>query len=150
MTKAVIIVGVDHIYQYKSKWFAGEIEKFESYLESVIKQYNIDLLAEEFSKELVVRNDSKFSTLEIVAGRTKKRHIFCDPDEQTQIKLGIKGDKDGREKIWLKKILEEKEDVVLFICGRDHVNTFVDKIENEGHEVHVLKSDWGEDFELKS
>lgn len=142
----VFLVGVNHCIQwsnsaYSPKW-QQEIRKFAEYLKNQCQQLGIQLLAEEFSEEALRSSNATNCTVRDVATEVGLLHLFCDPDSNERDKLNVKT-LDQREMVWLDRLLLAKKDIVLFVCGDDHVDTFSCKLMDSGFQVQVLSRHWG-------
>ncbi len=151
--KIAHLVGVDHRIQYTNpscgpEW-TTEIRKFQDYLVSEATRLKVDLLAEEFSEELVRRNCASGCTVRDAASRAQKPHIFCDPDLAERKTAQISND-DQREQEWLARIQRAGAQRPLMVCGDDHIEAFGEHLRTAGFEVSVLSRNWGRGWELKN
>jgi hypothetical protein len=148
---AAFLVGVDHRIQYTNlacgpEWLL-EIKTFKLYLKNQAADLNVDLLAEEFNEELVAKNSATKSTVRDAANQSGCRHLFCDPNRAERKEKRIDSN-DQREMFWLERITASNARRVLFVCGNDHVNTFTEKLRNEGFDVSVLTCGWGRNWKF--
>ena len=146
------LIGVDHRIQYTNascgpEWKA-DIKALEDYLADKAVELNVDLLAEEFNEEYLVRNHSTGCTVRDAAGRVEKQHIFCEPDaaEREAKKLNTP---DLRESFWLDRLLKSGASSLLFVCGDDHLKSFSKKLNAAGFETTILSENWGNDWMIK-
>jgi hypothetical protein len=147
------LVSADHRIQYTNpscgpEW-AADICKFEDYLVSEATRLKVDLLAEEFSEELVRRNCASGCTVRDAASRAKKPHLFCDPDLAERERAQISND-DLREQEWLARIQRARAHRPLMVCGDNHIESFGKHLRTAGFEVSVLSRNWGHSWELKN
>lgn len=157
MEKIAYIVGVDHRIQWdrsSNPAWLSTLKGFEHYIKAEIQKLNIDLLAEEFSRQSVKMNRCKGekSILEEIAERTKIKHLFCDPDSEERKSLGIpsegKEKEEMREMEWLKRLENNAHERILFVCGNDHVESFKEKLIGKGCQVEILKTGFGKGWEI--
>ena len=134
-------------------------------------KYEFALIAEELSEEAMQRCGVKESIGQKVAQEFGIEHRFCDPTSEERESLGIPSEAELKERLGLGRLLndaelrrldEEKEkywpirerfwldrirnalgQVVLFICGDSHVDSFRRLLQSEGVEVKVLSRHWG-------
>jgi len=142
------LIGVDHRIQYTNascgpEWRA-DIKALEDYLADKALELNVDLLAEEFNEEYLVRDRATGCTVRDAAGRVEKQHIFCEPDaaEREAKKLNTP---DLRESFWLDRLLKLGASSLLFVCGNDHLKSFSKKLNAAGFETTILSENWGND-----
>lgn len=140
------LIGVDHRIQYTNascvaEWRA-DIKALEDYLADKAVELNVDLLAEEFNEEYIVRNHATGCTVRDAAGRVEKQHVFCEPDdaEREAKKLNTP---DLRESFWLVRLLKSGASSILFVCGDDHLTSFSNKLNAAGFETTILSENWG-------
>jgi hypothetical protein len=151
--KTAHLVGVDHRIQYTNatcgaEWTA-DIRKFEDYLVDEATRLNVDLLAEEFSEELVHRNSASGCTVRDAAYRAQKPHLFCDPDGAERTKARISNDNE-REQEWLARIEHTSARRPLIVCGNIHVEPFGNRLRAAGFLVTVLSRNWGSNWMFKN
>ena len=146
------LIGVVHRIQYTNascglEWRA-DIKALEDYLADKALELNVDLLAEEFNEEYLVRNHATGCTVRDAAGRVEKQHIFCEPDaaEREAKKLNTP---DLRESFWLDHLLKSGASSLLFVCGDDHLKSFSKKLNAAGFETTILSENWGNDWMIK-
>jgi hypothetical protein len=82
----IYLLGVDHRVQHNRD--LSLTKSFVEYLETVAKELNILLLAEEFSAESVFSNNVPTSTVQDVAKKLDIEHKFCDLDTKERRKIG--------------------------------------------------------------
>jgi len=150
----VYLVGVEHL---KTQWIdeyesnARFVSLFINSLRQDVKKFKVEVIADELNEdELAGYNVSKSSSSGyIVAREYQIEHIFCDPNLREREDLSIpappytseqnrKSDFQKRERFWLDKIIYLKEKPVVFICGRNHVESFRHLLEANGFWVTVL------------
>lgn len=141
----VFIVGVDHIIQHNGfSWAAklSAIKVFSEYLEKIAQDFDVTVIAEEFSEESLRINHVPMSTAQIVAKRINLKHLFCDPNREERKALGISND-DDRERIWVERLRDVINETILFICGDRHLVSFKDKLLSEGVAIEIISQGWG-------
>jgi hypothetical protein len=149
----VFIVGVDHRIQYLNadcgpEW-TGDIKQFQRYLIAQGRERDIDLLAEEFSRERVSANHAGASTVEGAAGQLGVAHLFCDPDRHEREAQGI-ARSDQREAFWFERLRDSAHMRILFVCGDDHVDSFGQLLSENGLTAEVLSQWWGRGWQLRN
>jgi len=147
--KTAHLVGVDHRIQYTNascgpEWTV-DLRKFEDYLVGEATRLNVDLLAEEFSEELVRRNAASGCTVRDAARRAKKSHLFCDPDRSEREAAHI-SNYDQREEEWLARITRSGALQPLVVCGNVHVESFANRLRTAGFKVTILSCNWGSNW----
>ncbi|HUT22673.1 MAG TPA: hypothetical protein VMX18_04780 [Candidatus Bipolaricaulota bacterium] len=83
------LIGVDHKYQHISTLNAP----FEKTIKNLVKQYQIQVLAEEFNQESL-SDGEKESTCqkivnELINNGTDIKHLFCEMDKQERQRIGM-------------------------------------------------------------
>jgi hypothetical protein len=150
----IYLVGVEHL---KTQWIdeygtnTGFVSLFINSLKEDVKELKVEIIAEELSEDVLARyNVSKLSSSAYqIAREYKIEHIFCDPTLSEREDLSIpappytseenrKTDFQKRERFWLNKIIYLEDKPVVFICGRNHVESFGHLLEGNGFRVTVL------------
>lgn len=142
------LIGVDHIIQhggFLDKRKKAALEEFRIYLCEVTSKYGIDLIAEEFSEYLLVRNNTDFCTCREAAHHLDIEHRFCDPDPNERIDLSI-GTIEQREKEWLRRLDNASRKNVLFVCGSSHLDSFYNLLKENDIQSIILSDRWGYDY----
>jgi len=151
----IYLVGVDHL---KTQWIdeyesnAHFVSLFINSLRQAVKKFKVEIIAEELNEdELAGYNVSKSSSSGyLIARECEIEHIFCDPNLREREDLSIpappctseqnrKSDFQKRERFWLNKIIHLKDKAAVFICGRNHVESFRQLLEGNGFKVTVLR-----------
>lgn len=151
----IYLVGVEHL---KTQWIdeyesnAHFVDLFINSLRQDVKKFKVAIIAEELNEdELAGYNVSKSSSSAYqIARECEIGHIFCDPNLKEREDLSIpappytseqnrKSDFQKREHFWLKKIIHLKDKPDVFICGRNHVESFRRLLEGNGFRVTVLR-----------
>ena len=162
-SKQAVLVGVDHTAQWNKD--SPESKILKDKLIEIVRNHNIDLIAEEFSEEALAGNKVKKTVCQDVAGVFGINHKLCDFDSQERKKhgiplrnevknqLNIKGLVLGnsqedklieaelrkydpiREKGWFNKIENEVAQNLVFVCGSSHLKGFRSILINNGYEV---------------
>ena len=102
---------------------------FKAHVLEVIDNFNISILAEEFSEEAKTKWGVSETTLEQFGKAKGIEHRFCDPTPFEREENGIEqSDSDEREQFWLSRIQDCKNKNVLFVCGDDHFESFGKKL----------------------
>lgn len=101
------------------------------------------LLAEEFNEDALKISRASESTVRGIAKQLGIRHLFCDPTSAQRKELGIGKDIDLRENYWLACLNEHRTENILFVCGAGHLETFGNKLIQDGYQVQVLSEQFG-------
>lgn len=147
--KVAAVVGVDHRIQYTNadcgpEW-TSDIRAFEDYLVDQASSHDVDLLAEEFSEEAVRKNNATTSPVQEAARRAHKPHLFMDPDTVERDAAGITTGAQ-RESEWLQRLRLANVTRLLIVCGDDHVDSFAQRLDEDGFRTTVLSRGWGYDW----
>ena len=124
------------------------------------------ILAEELNQQALEEVGKNTSVLQLVAKGLAIQHMFCDPDRGERVKLGIKSENEiritafpkrlseavvkkleaesikRREQEWLRRLVEAKSKNILFICGANHISTFVQLALGAGFKCRVAHANW--------
>ncbi len=88
------ILGVDHSFQ---SYYSNT---FHDYIYSIIKDYDIKLLGEEYSTEARdMFHPQEESQLKQISQQTTVKHLYCDPTEEERELLGIESETQVRERL---------------------------------------------------
>lgn len=79
----IYILGTSHDYQWKYS------STFNDQILTIISQYKIKCIAEEFSLEACEINNIRNSILFEIASEMKLKHLYCDPNPEERKLLGI-------------------------------------------------------------
>lgn len=165
----VYLIGIRHEFQHNGHGSVDGISrgKFTSYLENMIKEYGVSLVAEEFNEEALQKSNATSSTAKCVADKLSIKHLFCDPNTKERKVIGIPSCdeiKKGlgftkpclshdevkildaekkkyfpqRESFWFEKIKKHLNEVIIFLCGSDHINSFESLLINQGYTPDIL------------
>lgn len=139
---------------------------FTKMLRELTVAHGIRLLAEELNQQALEEVDKNTSVVQAIAAELSIPHLFCDPDRQERYDLGIKTENDirisafpktlpedvvqtlcaeswrRRELEWLRRLDAVKSKVVLFVCGANHVPTFVPMALAQGIAIKVAHTAW--------
>ena len=127
------LIGVNHIQQHEStrhnlsKLVRDKREVFKSHVLKTIENFEIAILAEEFSEDAKKKWGVTESTLEQVGKAKGIKYRPCDPDSREKEAHGIDDD-EKREQFWLSRIQDCRNKNVLFVCGDDHFKSFSKKL----------------------
>ena len=142
-------------------------ENFISYLENMIKEHKASLIAEEFSEEALQKSNATISAAKCVANKLNIKHLFCDPNTKEreiigipscdEIKKGLAFTKPylnhgevkildaekkkyfpQRENFWFEKIEKHLNEVIIFLCGSDHIKSFESLLIDRGYTPEIL------------
>ena len=84
-----------------------------------------------------------------VSSKAGVQHLFCDPTTQERQTSGISTDSQ-REQFWLDRLTSTCHDKIIYICGEDHLKSFLGKLRVAGHDPTILSSGWGKGWEVIS
>jgi len=106
----IYIIGVDHLIQYKNSIVPDIIYKqFIDFIEEQIRDYRIDLIAEEFNYEALKHvYHSDQATVKAIAQGNGIEHRYCDPGLKERKKLGIPFFADIKDMVRKKHNISEK------------------------------------------
>lgn len=87
----IFIIGVNHEIQYMYNSISVSTEKFQEYLKTKAINRNVTLIAEELSKEAIIRRQKATDSVARVVASSldSTNHQFCDPDSETRESMGI-------------------------------------------------------------
>jgi hypothetical protein len=148
----IYLVGVEHL---KTQWedeYGSNIRFVSLFINSLkedVKKLKVKIIAEELSEDTLARYNVSKSTAQEIARDCQIEHIFCDPTLRERENLGIpvppytseenrKSDFRKREQFWLNKIIHLKDEKVVFMCGKNHIESFEHLLEENGFRVTVL------------
>lgn len=163
----VFIFGTTHQYQWRDPQLSERKHAdFNTQINSIVTSYNIQIIAEECSKEALKEKGVSESTLHVISEQHQIDHAYCDPNSNLRSELGIFQENSIRadaffnnwdereilrrinksyrirENFWLNCILSHDKWPVLFICGSKHTDAFLDIVKNNDLKATVLKYDW--------
>jgi hypothetical protein len=147
----------------------GQSDQLSNALKRICNAKTIYFIAEELSEEALWLQRSHQTTCRAIANEQRVVHLFCDPDCAEREKLGIPSEKQLkselgigsamssfderrlatkmkefwpiREAHWLKRIRALRLEQGLFVCGRDHRETFPALLRTE--RVTYESVEWG-------
>lgn len=134
------LLGIDHSIQVDVHEKYLETKKYKNFLKLNIIKYKINLVAEEFSKEILSfpYNANLISTTtKTVTDDLGIKHRYCDPSPTKRIKMSINNDL-KREQYWMIKIKDLINDHIIFVCGKDHLKTFSYLLKKNNFTVKVF------------
>ena len=146
--KNIFLIGIDHHIQYLRESDSPNketiINGFSDFIIENINKFNITLLAEEFSEELLPLNHVKESVLQSISSQQKISHLFCDPNtEERRINNISNTDHNKREKFWFNRLIPQDHLNILFLCGDDHIYSFSKLLTKNNFSVVILKEKCG-------
>lgn len=144
--------------------------RFYEYITNNCRQLEIDLLAEEFNMEAVEAAFQSKSVCQIIATNLDISHQFCEPSTAERILIGVENFKDiknrmgfgrvmtlqqdnqltiehkkyfrKREEFWVDKIQSQNYKNCLFVCGSDHLPSFVETLSDHEIKYNIICSRW--------
>lgn len=162
------LIGANHAHQYPGHRH-GNSDTFESFVTRVATQLQVDLLAEEMSREALDNAKVSHSSVNAVSDRMQLPHILCDPDSAERCELGIpsydelkkrrgfnyvyaeearmlESDERSfwsvREREWLRRLGATPHQRVLFVLGPNHVQSFQQLLAVSGYKVEIVCLRW--------
>jgi len=139
---------------------------FANLLRELTVTHGVHVLAEELNQQALEEVDKNTSVVQMVAAEQAMPHLFCEPDRQERHQLGIRTENDirisafpktltedvvqalsteswrHREMEWLRRLDAVKSEVVLFVCGANHIPTFVPLAQEQGFAITVVHAAW--------
>ncbi len=148
MLLLIYLIGVNHVIQHWGHLDSAKevaLCEFQSYLEKIVHERHIEVIAEEFSESALNLSNTETSSARNVAQALGIEHRFCDPTREERTVLNIKDD-NQREWGWLNRLQDLSRTNVLFICGSSHLQSFRQLLIENGFEVRILSDKWGYDY----
>jgi hypothetical protein len=144
----VYLVGVDHQVQHNgppmSQARKDATLDFSTFLKAKAKELNISMLAEEFNEDALKGSQASTATVNEVAKELGLKHLFCDPTYIQRKELGIYKDNHKRECFWLSCLEDHLVcEKIIFVCGRDHLESFEAKLVEKGFRAEILPEKFG-------
>lgn len=139
---------------------------FAQMLRELAKSHTVDSIAEELNEEAMSEVGSAASVPQLVARELGLHHLFCEPDRTERQQLGIMDENSirvstfpkmldeatvqrlaadswqRREKEWLRRLSQLSGSRIFFVCGANHVVTFVPLALEHSFQVTVVHGDW--------
>lgn len=125
-----------------------------------------DVLAEELNPQALEEVGKTTSVMQLVAAELAIPHLFCEPDRTERAKLGIRDENEirvssfpndlhesvvqsllaeswrRREQEWLRRLVGARSKNVVFVCGSEHISTFVAFAQQQGVQCKVVDDSW--------
>ena len=161
----VYLIGTNHELQHDAvaKRAPPEVvdaarDSFTNYLIEMAVRVGAVAIGEEFAEEVLsaLRGNSLCKT---VAAELNIKHLFCEPDSSTRLKLGVPAcgtehlppheqqrTDEIRENYWLGQLKSLCQEPVLFVCGSKHVKGFAGRLEAEKIPVSIESEYWGKEI----
>ena len=168
--KSAALIGINHADQYP-RHKDDRSDLFCKFVKQQAISLAVDFIAEEMSREVLVRKKVYLSSVEIAAWSICVRHRLCDPDSAERKALGIPSydelmeargislysisemeekllEADERlywpirEKEWLDRIQGANHRSLLFILGAQHVESFARLLEQAQYHVNDISPQW--------
>lgn len=103
------IIGIDHLVQYNGPVPSDLLGEFKEYIDLLITNLEIDVIAEEFNEEFLVDvYGATEDTAKSAAEKAGIEHIYCDPDSYERAALGIPYYADVADEIKLRHNISDK------------------------------------------
>lgn len=174
MKKRIVLVGTRRTYQYgagnawnrEAPCTPEDEQAFRQMLTDVATKQNVVCIAEEMNEDGLAEAKKSESVPQIIAGILDLPYVFCEPNRQERVDLGVTQENDirifafmnektseyveaalkdqfhRRESFWLDRIEAIGTWPVLFICGANHVPSFTALLQETGVECEVLYHNW--------
>lgn len=185
----IYLIGVsDHNIQHNGNNCACLTlrNKFSAFLKDKIKEYNIDLLAEEFNKDCLEKSNANIATVQDVAKELKDKglkieHKFCEMSKKERKSRNILSENEiyskklnihshsgskpnldknqqkifnketeksflAREAFWFEKISDYFDKNILFLCGPEHIESFLLLLNSRQYKVTILCKQYSQRF----
>ena len=167
MSSVVLVLGTDHRYQTESSDFTAQNHRaFDHFVRKSVAEGKALAIAEESSPQALTEAGVEQSVPERIARSLRIEHRHCDPDRKTRAELGVMQEIDirmsefprklserdvqdkldsshrARENFWLRQLLDLNVWPVLFVCGANHVESFVELLRDRGLEPKLIALDW--------
>lgn len=167
--KSAALIGINHADQYPGHK-DGRSDLFCKFVTKQAISLAVDFIAEEMSREALLKEKVYLSSVEIAAWSIGVRHRLCDPDSAERKALGIPSFDELREargfsryisereekqleaderlywpireKEWLDRIQGANHSSLLFILGAQHVESFARLLEQAQYHVNVISPRW--------
>ncbi len=159
------IIGTNHELQHSASPFRAPAaivdkarEDFRSYLRRLAAELRPDILAEEFSQE-VLDIKRAISQAKIVANELRIQHRFCDPGigKRQELGLATHGTEDCevaerrrydvvRETYWIDALSDVLDQTIIFICGAEHVFSLAQLLRERRVAVSVAMEYFGQEI----
>lgn len=165
----VYLIGVNHL-RVQRRYLGHELsafhERYKWVVESAIKLYGPELLAEEDNVEFLPTEAD--SILLEIADTYSIGHRFIDPDSAERRKIGYCSQREisemcpnwpsgsgvaraheiahhfpKREQFWLRKLRDSLNSEVLFVCGWGHIESFRALLAREGVAYSIIENNIG-------
>lgn len=167
------IVGTGHHYQFgtgaqfgRDRCSKSDERAFAFMLRILASSVAAEVFAEELNAQALTEVGKDRSVVQALAMELSRDHMFCEPDRQERVSLGIKMENDirisafqesldedavqelvveswrRREQEWLRRLQPLRSRTVIFICGANHIESFVPLAREYGHECQVVHANW--------
>lgn len=163
----VILIGTSHKYQCLGGGADAEsIEKFKRMVRLACLEHGAKAVAEEMSEAAIKERRASESATQTLCREIGLEHQLSDPSPELRTQLSIcnvndiklKGilenwtddhieaavrkSHETRERFWLKQLCALDVWPVVFVCGAEHCNSFVELLEANNIEVVIVFKDW--------
>jgi len=140
--------------------------EFAQMLRDLFTSAAADVLAEELNQQALEEVGRGKSVMQLIAAELSASHMFCEPDRAERVNLGIRVENEirisafpktvdeevvqtlsaeswrRREQEWLRRLDAVKSKNVIFVCGADHIATFVPLAQEQGFKCNVVHYHW--------
>lgn len=141
----LVLVGVDHEIQHLRPdlvpYKGAAVARFRQHALETAREARVHLIAEEFNIEACRVSGVIESVLQGVAKELGIPDLFCDPTNAERKESGI-ASHDDREGYWMNRLEASCADVVPFVSGDSHFESFAKFLRNRGHKAQVVSQGW--------
>jgi len=149
-----------------------KITAFQEFLTNTARALRVAVIGEEMSEDRIFAyGHNAVSVAQLVAKKLQIAHVFCEPDKSARRELGLRAGEEMahhvaeiakrtnrdvievhseevrkqfpmREAFWLSCLEPHANNPILFICGADHCETFLQRCTGSGVDAQVYCPDW--------
>ena len=139
---------------------------FSQMLRSLAVSKSVEVIAEELNEQALQEVGSKISIPKLLAQELRLQHIFCEPNRVERTNMGIfdeneirisvfpntldevavqklvKESWERREEEWIHRLSGIVASRLIFVCGSNHIVTFVPLVAERGFQPIVVHENW--------
>lgn len=143
------LIGIKEANRYKKN------QKFKKYLDNTIKEFGIDVIAEDTNREILRKKKIKASDIKEICSKNKVKYIPCDPLNKEKKLIGYNKNVIGKYEELVNNIVEkesleqdcgpEKEKIKPFLSIKELVwhRVLKNKLENKKiNNVLIVCNSW--------
>lgn len=146
------LLGLNHYIQYVNKKIGLPVfTEFVQSVSTLIEEYHIELIAEEFNEDCLELNHVHRSVLQLVCEENSAIHLFVDPIQAIRNSLGIPSAQREedlteayqlREEYWFNQLQLQTAENVLICIGASHIDSFSKLLLEKKRDFIVLDPYW--------